>query len=185
MALGYDIDQVSDWFLIVTQSTETDNKDTAYLQAYSPNKEEVPDPPTDVNAFRRVLGKMLYIGRTTYPTCLHRAPVMTTMTSDHHAHNLKNLCSILPHASPTTPNLSCESFGGNRKFALKRYCDAALDKRLIDLYDGRLDSAIFFKYRIIAPPLHKDIQKRCRVARNFSTVEISAALNIRCLFMPS
>lgn len=175
IAVGCEIDQSLDRSIIITQSTKTDNIDFTWLQAHRSNKRDVPASPANLQAFRQVLGQMLYICKKTYPSLLYHTSAMATKTSDLNIHHLKELYSILSPTSTMTPTPSYKLTGGKGKFTLDRYCDALLGRRLSNPYDGRLGLIIFRRCGDNVHPLHWGAHKLCRVARSSATAECLAA----------
>lgn len=129
MALSCKIDQLQNRTVIAKQSTKNSNIGMACLQVHRQNKGDVQAPSADVQAFQKVSGQTLYIGRRTNPVLLYHVFAMACITSDLYVRHLKELQSILTHASATTPTLSFKSANGKDKFFLGRYSDTAWSKR--------------------------------------------------------
>lgn len=111
----------------------------------------------------------------TNPVLFYHVSAMACKKLDLSVGQLKQLCSILTQASAATPTLSFTSTNEKGKFILERYFDAALDKRLAELYDGHLGFTIFCRYRDIVHPIYWSASKLRRVACSSATAKIPAA----------
>lgn len=127
--MGCTITQSEDLSITLSQDQELAAIDPSDLLDGVERKYEGPATAREATAYRRTIGRMLYIGRLAAPLVLYHASTAASKQSNLSRHHLRSLASILVHLhlqGATFHFLSCSHLENNeRLFILDAIGDGA------------------------------------------------------------
>lgn len=129
--------------------------------------------PSEVSAYRCLIGKLLYVGRLASPVCAYHASEAAMKCSQLRLHHIKALNATLKQLKLYPAKLSFHSVNGST-FALEAMSDASLRERdsKTNVREGIL---IFRRSDDIIHPIGWTSRLARRVARSTSTAELLSA----------
>lgn len=172
--MGCEIGQTPAGTITLTQRARLEAIDGDIL--IPEEKQRAPDrpaTPTEITAYRSVIGRMLYIGRTTHPVMLFHASHMATKVNQLRKHHLKDLHALLKFDKREEAKILYRAPSSAREFTLEAVSDASMSP--ITEGGGRGAYIIMRRQNDTIHPIYWSARKLRRVARSSSTAELLAA----------